>query len=316
MTRAPEVSVVMSAYNSADSLVQTLDSVLDQEGINLEFIVVNDGSSDGTGELLDNRAKADARLKIIHQDNSGLTMALVKGCQQARGRFIARQDAGGDISLPGRLLQQANFLKSHPDAVMVSCGTRFVGPDDRFLFDVVMDDKELATGLSTLKIPGIRGPSSHPSAMFTREAYERCGGYRPIFVVAQDIDLWLRMYEVGACLTLPDVLVQARYSIGISSRLRGVQLAYCRIAIECARFRRNGLPEPEFPASEQSWATVGQIIDPDETAKLHYFLGSCLLPQDRKRARAHFWTALNAKPTHIRALMRVIQSYFPRVNGL
>jgi hypothetical protein len=242
-------------------------------------------------------------------------MALIRGCLVARGRFIARQDAGGDISLPGRLLRQADFLKSHPDAVMVSCGTRFVGPDDQFLFDVVMNDQELATGLSTLKIPGIKGPSSHPSAMFTRDAYEKCGGYRPVFVVAQDIDLWLRMFELGPCLTLPEVLVQARYSLGISSRLRTQQQAFCEIAIDRARCRRKGLPEPEISVSERSWAIVGQTIDPNETAKLHYFLGSCLLPQDPKRARTHLLQAIRAKPTHVRALMRVIQSFFPWYKG-
>jgi hypothetical protein len=238
-------------------------------------------------------------------------MALVKGCQQARGRFIARQDAGGDISLPGRLLQQANFLKSHPDAVMVSCGTRFVGPDDQFLFDVVMGDQELATGLNTLKIPGIKGPSSHPSTMFTREAYEKCGGYRPAFIVSQDMDLWLRMIELGPCLTIPDVLVQARYSLGISSRLRSQQFEFGAIAIECAKCRRQGLLEPPLPDSGQAWAAVDKVTDPHESSKLHYFLGSCLMPQDRKRARAHFRQALKAEPTHFRALLRMLQSYLP-----
>jgi glycosyltransferase involved in cell wall biosynthesis len=311
MTATPEVSVVMSAYNSADSLVRTLDSVLGQEGVELEFIVVDDGSNDGTGELLDDRAQRDHRLKVIHQVNSGLTMALVRGCQEATGRFIARQDAGGDISLPGRLLRQAEFLRAHPDAVMVSCGTRFVGPDDKFLFDVVMNDQELATGLSTLKIPGIRGPSSHPSAMFRRDAYEKCGGYRPAFIVSQDMDLWLRMFELGPCLTIADVLVQARYSLGISSRLRSQQFEFGAIAIECARRRRQGLPEPSLPDSGRAWSKVDKIVDPHESSKLHYFLGSCLLPQDRKRARAHFRQALKDEPTHIRALLRMLQSYLP-----
>jgi glycosyltransferase involved in cell wall biosynthesis len=311
MTATPEISVVMSAYNSADSLMQTLDSVLNQTGVDFEFIVVNDGSNDGTGKLLDERAQVDQRLKIIHQENSGLTMALVRGCQHARGKFIARQDAGGDISLPGRLFRQADFLKSHPDAVMVSCGTRFVGPDDQFLFEVVMNDQELATGLSTLKIPGIKGPSSHPSTMFTREAYENCGGYRPTFIVSQDMDLWLRMFELGPCLTLPNVLVQARYSIGISSRLRSQQFEFGALAIECAKRRRQGLSEPLLPDSGQAWMAVDKIIDPHESSKLHYFLGSCLLPQDRKRARAHFWKALKARPTYLRALARMLQSYIP-----
>ncbi len=311
MSRIPDVSVVMSAYNSADTLSTTLDSILLQEGIELEFIVVNDGSTDGSREILDQRARVDARLRPIHQENSGLTMALVRGCQVARGMFIARQDAGGDISFPGRLRRQSEFLEAHPAAVMVSCGTRFVGPDDKFLFDVVQSDQELAIGLSTLTIPGVCGPSSHPSTMFRRDAYERCGGYRPYFFVSQDMDLWLRMVEFGACLTMPDVLVQARYSLGISSRLRDQQFELGAIAIECARCRRQGLPEPALPDAGGAWAKVDRIVDPQESSKLHYFLGSCLLPQDRKRARAHFRQVLKSEPTHWKAMMRLLQSYLP-----
>jgi hypothetical protein len=119
------------------------------------------------------------------------------------------------------------------------------------------------------------------------------------------------MFELGPCLTLPDVLVQARYSLGISSRLRSQQFEYGAIAIECAKRRRQGFPEPPLPDSVRSWAAVDLVNDPHETSKLHYFLGSCLLPQDRKRARAHFRQALKAEPTHVRAMMRMLRSYLP-----
>ena len=90
----PEVSVVMSVYNGASHLFATLDSILSQEGVKFEFIVVNDGSSDKTGRILNDYAQRDSRLRIIHQENTGLTRALIRGCDAARGEFIARQDAG------------------------------------------------------------------------------------------------------------------------------------------------------------------------------------------------------------------------------
>lgn len=81
----PELSVVMSVFNSAPNLAQTLDSVLRQADVDLEFIVVNDGSTDGSTELLNDYAAADSRLRILHQGNAGLTQALIRGCAAARG---------------------------------------------------------------------------------------------------------------------------------------------------------------------------------------------------------------------------------------
>src|SRR5262245_6785124 len=102
MTANCEVSVVMSVYNGASNLPATINSILSQEGVALEFIVVNDGSTDKTGEILDDYARRDNRVRVIHQKNTGLTRGLIRGCDAARGEFIARQDAG-DISLPERL---------------------------------------------------------------------------------------------------------------------------------------------------------------------------------------------------------------------
>src|SRR5437660_937335 len=127
MSRHPDISVVMSACNGASHLTATVDSVLSQEGVELEFIVVNDGSKDETGNILDDYARRDARVRVIHQNNTGLTRALIRGCGAARGDFIARQDAD-DISLAGRLALQLDVLRNNKNVVMTSCGTRFIGP--------------------------------------------------------------------------------------------------------------------------------------------------------------------------------------------
>ena len=110
MSTKCEVSVVMSVYNGALNLTPSMNSILSQEGVSLEFIVVNDGSTDNTGEILDDFARRDPRVRIIHQENSGLTRALINGCGVATGEFIARQDAG-DLSLPGRLARQLDVLR-------------------------------------------------------------------------------------------------------------------------------------------------------------------------------------------------------------
>src|SRR4029079_8931344 len=83
MTQAPDVSVVMSVYNGATGLHETVESILSQEGVSLEFIIVDDGSTDGSDVMLNEYATRDARVRVLHQENQGLTHALAKGCEAA-----------------------------------------------------------------------------------------------------------------------------------------------------------------------------------------------------------------------------------------
>ncbi|MGH8106315.1 MAG: glycosyltransferase family 2 protein, partial [Arenimonas sp.] len=189
----------MSVYNGEGHLAETLDSVLMQEDGDFEFIVVNDGSTDSSVAILDRYASQNSRLKVIHQENTGLTRALIIGCSQARGEFIARQDAG-DISLPGRLKKQSDFLLNHSDAVMCGCAVLFTGPLHEPLYETSKPMLQLDNGFRKLDIKHLSGPPHHGGTMFRREAYLKVGGYRPTFMVAQDIDLWLRMSELGLCL--------------------------------------------------------------------------------------------------------------------
>ena len=133
MTNLPDISIVMSVYNGADRLRETMESVLSQEGVSLEFIIVDDGSTDGSNVILGNYARHDARVRILYQENQGLTRALIRGCEAAKGKYIARQDAG-DISLPVRLRLQKAVLDQYEDCAFVSCWTSVIGPRDEYLF--------------------------------------------------------------------------------------------------------------------------------------------------------------------------------------
>src|SRR4051812_12365063 len=119
MSGGPVVSVVTSVHNGAAYLRDSLHSVLDQEGVAFEVIALDDGSTDGTPDILRQLA-AGGRLRVISQENQGLTRALHTGCLAARGEFIARHDAD-DRSLPGRLAKQAALLRADPSLSMASC---------------------------------------------------------------------------------------------------------------------------------------------------------------------------------------------------
>ncbi len=210
----------MGVYNAGGTLRETLDSILTQEEADFELIAVDDGSTDGCGALLDEYAARDRRLRVLHQDNRGLTRSLITGCAAAAGRFIARQDAG-DLSHPRRLTMQQRMLDENQEVVLVSCATAYVAPECEPLWI----SRSTGVGFTPAAIldpsrPGFLsdGPTHHGSAMFRRDAYERVGGYRAAFYYGQDFDLWYRLAALGKFQTVDEVLYTARISPDSISR--------------------------------------------------------------------------------------------------
>lgn len=305
----------MSVYNGAATLAATVDSVLSQQGVAFEFVVIDDGSTDGSGAMLDDFARRDDRVRVIHQENSELTRALIRGCTVARGQSIARQDEG-DLSLPGRLARQFAFLESNPDVVMTSCGTRFVGPAGEFLYEVIQHGDELQRGIKQLDIKRIRGPSHHGSVMFRRAAYQAVGGYRPEFQVAQDLDLWMRMVEQGHCGATPEVLYEAVWQAGSISHLRREQQVLATEAIfVCRERRRRG--ESERPVLDRLQAdfensrTHKKYFSGLVHAKFNYFLGSLLADRDPVAARRYLYNAVVSSPLHFKAWWKLLRVIIP-----
>jgi glycosyltransferase involved in cell wall biosynthesis len=297
MSTKPDVSVVMSVYNGASDLAVTMDSILLQQAVELEFIIVNDGSTDQTAEILDDFARRDSRILIIHQKNTGLTRALIRGCATATGKFIARQDAG-DVSLAGRLARQLEVFSDNPTVVMTSCGTRFLGPGNEVLYEVRQVDDQLHHGLQQLDVDRVQGPSHHTSVMFRREAYEKVGGYRPAFFVAQDLDLWMRLTEVGICWATPEVLCEAKLNKNsISANRRYEQIRSAKMIVGCAAVRRSGRDDsalvakwsqrPRWKISSSQW-----LPRRVHEARFYYFVGSVLRHREPKRAQLYFWRAV------------------------
>jgi glycosyltransferase involved in cell wall biosynthesis len=297
----------MSVFNGEASLPATVESILSQEGCEFEFIVVNDGSTDKSGRWLDDRARQDRRLRVIHQQNTGLTRALIRACDEARGEFIARQDCG-DVSLPGRLQRQCEFLLSHPEAAMLGGAVRFVGPASESLFEVARPGESLHEGLAVLDVHQIKGPPHHGATMFKASAYRAVGGYRAAFAVAQDIDLWLRLCDVGRCMGADAIVYQARLEPGsISMRRRTEQFRFASLAIACAKCRRQG--------QDDAMLLDGQLLRhsakrtatrASERARFYYFIASCLRKTDRNASRRYHWMAVREWPWYAKSWLRLV----------
>ncbi|WP_206678784.1 glycosyltransferase family 2 protein, partial [Alienimonas chondri] len=231
----------MGVFNATHTLREAVDSILKQTLTDYELVVVDDGSTDATPDLLAVYADIDPRVRVIQQENAGLTAALIRGCQEARGRFIARQDAD-DVSAPERLGKQVDRLKDDRNLVAVASTVEKIGPGGEPFqtFTGAADSAGATRGV----VDGSGVNPVHGSVMFHREAYEAVGGYRRAFYCAQDCDLWLRMLadEPGRRLAfLPETLYFWRWSAeNVSTTLMAAQAEFGRLAQASLEARNAG----------------------------------------------------------------------------
>ena len=236
MTAAtPRVSVVMSAYNSADYLALALDSILAQTFTDFECLVHDDGSTDGTWAILQEYAARDPRVIPTTGPNQGIVPCINQLIASARGEFIARMDAD-DICLPERFAKQVAFLDAHPDHVLLGANWLAMDGGGRAIFpsDLPLDHDEI----DQLNIRGLTS-LLQPVAMMRTQALRDLGGYDPEFRRSQDLDMWLRLAEVGQIANLPDILLRYRiHDQSASTATQGLQGQLARRACENAWARR------------------------------------------------------------------------------
>jgi glycosyltransferase involved in cell wall biosynthesis len=311
MTKSPDISVVMSVYNGSLCLGETIESILTQDNVDFEFIIVNDGSTDISGAILREYARRDKRVRVFEQENQGLTKSLIRGCAEARGEYIARQDAG-DISLPTRLALQKAALDADDTLSFVSCWTEYVGPEWEFLYLVK------GTGIASSPTCTIAeqqrqgltdGPTSHPSVMFRTDCYLKAGGYRPQFYFGQDWDLWYRLAQIGKFQMLPQSLYRAKVMpSSISGSYKKLQDAIAKLSFATLQRRLNGVSEedvlreagtirPPRGGKEKSWTRAAWL----------YFIGECLRKNRDSRAFSYLRRSVMANPFYARSWVRIIQ---------
>jgi glycosyltransferase involved in cell wall biosynthesis len=246
--KTPLVSVVMPVFNSQSYLDEAVKSILAQSLADFEFIIIDDGSTDQSLKMLRSYERLDSRIRLISRPNTGLCGALNEALGLARGKFIARMDAD-DISLPERFAKQVEFLENHPEAVMVGTAIELIdGRGRRLLRPPAKTSDEV---LQSELLEGNSG-ISHPTAMLRREPMVAAGGYDQASFPAEDLDLWLRLAEVGKLANLPEVLVRYRvHSNSISSSRQEQQMKQTVTVCERA-WRRRGIP-PRHVDRDRRW---------------------------------------------------------------
>jgi glycosyltransferase involved in cell wall biosynthesis len=305
------ISVVLPVYNGADVIAETIDSILAQTDRDFELVVVDDGSTDETPRIIAGYAARDERVRVLTQSNAGITRALIAGCAAARGEYVARQDAG-DFSAPARFEKQRAALDANPSLTLVSCWTAFVGPELEPLWIA------RGTGKSSRPIDVrdlsqrycvIDGPTSHPSAMFPRDAYERAGGYRAAFYYGQDWDLWYRLLDLGKFQMIEEVLYTARVTPGsISASAKTAQEELAAIVHESVRTRARGESDASLVERASRVRPVRGRKSRCAAARGLYFIGEALRRNRDARCRLYLRRAAFSCPLLLRAWLRLAQS--------
>lgn len=207
----PNISILMPVRNESRYLSTALHSLLKQTLEDWELVVVDDGSTDETPDILNRFAAKDRRIRILNQPPAGLVPALNRGLHACRGAFIARMD-GDDVCHPQRLAKQLDSFRKDSSLTLVASSVRHFPRMEikggMLAYEAwqnsTLTHSEITTNLF------VESPFAHPSVMFRRTAIIDAGGYR-CMPWAEDYDLWLRLAERGARFArLPDTLLYWR----------------------------------------------------------------------------------------------------------
>jgi hypothetical protein len=197
----PEVSVVMPVHNAMPHLDAAVASMLAQTFRLFEFVILDDGSTDGSRKLLRRWAERDGRIRLIESDvRSGPVASSNRVVAEACAPLIARMDAD-DVSDPCRLERQMEVMGAHPEAVLVGSLFETIDAAGRRIREA---------DLGRLLRRSYVAPFAHSTILFRRSAFDRAGGYRGETAQWEDVDLYRRLERFGPMLVIPTPLVQVR----------------------------------------------------------------------------------------------------------
>jgi glycosyltransferase involved in cell wall biosynthesis len=213
-----KVTVLMPAYNAGKYIREAIKSVLGQTFADFQLLIINDGSTDNTEEMI--HSFQDERIVLINQSHKGIAAALNKGLSKASSIYIARFDAD-DICFPQRLAKQVSFLDTNSGYITIGCDAEYISEDGQHLFDfkcIGHSHEEILQKIYSFC------PFIHSSVMYRKDAVIKSGGYSEHAHNFEDYFLWIQLLKHGNFYNLPEQLIRVRFnpaSVTIDERWRG-----------------------------------------------------------------------------------------------
>ncbi len=246
MDKKPLVSVIMPVYNGEKYLRAAMNSVLGQSFRDFEFIVINDGSSDGTQEIID--SYDDDRIVAISHENMGVARSLNIGISLAKGELIRRHDAD-DKSLPDHLMKQVRFMQKHPEFDLVSDQIAYMTDRGKKALRFRNPWKSFFNGKPYLAVDYKTyteyRPVIHATVLMKTKMVQELGGYRTTFKTSEDVDLWLRILDKHRIAVVNQCMYFVRLNeASITVREKSSVDFYRELALEYAEERRKKGSDP------------------------------------------------------------------------
>jgi len=233
-----KLTVLMPVYNAEKYLIEAIESIINQSYQQFEFLIIDDGSTDNSLNII--KSFADPRIHLIRfQKNNKLIYALNEGIRMAKGDYIARMDAD-DVSHPDRLKIQMDFLQKHSDVVLL-------GSD----YQVIDERSKKCEYRSTLvkdalirKSLCVTNPFAHGATIFRKQEALAVGGYDSNFFLAEDLELWIKLAKLGKLANIPLPLYNWRLLKSSESSVNRKLMAKTSLKIKTRNWREFGQMGP------------------------------------------------------------------------
>lgn len=301
---APAITVLMPAYNVAEYIREAIDSVLQQTFTDFELLIINDGSTDDTENII--KQYTDTRIRLYSQPNAGVIGALNKGLELARGELIARFDAD-DVCYPERLQVQYDFMKANPDYVLIGSEADYMEEDGTYIFtfkfNAYTDDEIRALNYAVC-------PFIHASVIFYKRAVIELGAYDKGAITFEDHLLWWKLIQLGKVKNMERPLIKVRFnpdSVTVDERWRGPEFK----RIKYASIKR-GYVTPE-DAKKLKEILAGQNFKQFKSAAYYSMMGKKFLwnNYNPSKARKNLRKAIITTPMKAEPYILYILSFFP-----
>lgn len=207
----------MPVYNGEKYIRETIESVLNQSYVDFEYIVIDDGSTDVTKDIVSNFS--DHRIKLIEANHGGIVQALNLGLERSSGEYIVRIDAD-DVCEPYRFETLITYMENNKNVVL--CGSWATKIDEqgnvlgKFEYSPV-EDKDIR------KYSILHNPFIHPSVIMRKDIVTQVGGYRK-FKHTEDYELWTRVLRVGKGHNIPEALIRYRIHVSQVTRKANIRM--------------------------------------------------------------------------------------------
>ncbi len=304
MDSKPMISVLMPVYNAERYIAEAIASVLQQSYAHFEFIIVNDGSTDGSRNII--KTFNDKRIILIDQPHQGIATALNNGLKHASADYIARFDAD-DICDPERLEKQLTFLLNNPDYILVGSDVEYILENGDFLFNfqcIAHTHEQIMEKLY------FYCPFIHPTVMYKKDRILSAGGYATNAHNFEDYLLWTSLAKEGKFHNQAEPLLKYRLnstSVTIDEKWRGRRFR----KLKRAAITRGSVTPAE--ADELLAIIKTQNIDKIKQGAYHALCGKKLLADNYQpaKARDHVRKAIRIHPSRLDNYLLYTVSFLP-----